>query len=96
VGRCELKAWAPEVECGGPLQCCHIITRYRDFTRFLRANAKCGCRDHHAFFGKHPDRWWHEVEKAMGHDALSALRALAWESEGHYDFAAKYREMGLV
>ena len=95
VGRCELKTMAPEIACGGPLQCCHIVTRYRDFTRFLRGNVLCGCRDHHAYFGKHHDRWFHEVENLIGHEMLKAIQNLAWESEGHFDFVQQYREMVL-
>ena len=58
-GHCQAKG-KDHVNCGGNLQCCHIITRGRKILAYDEQNALCMCAGHHNYYTNNPDRWLHD------------------------------------
>ena len=54
-GICEAKGH--KIECDGPYQWAHILSRRFHATRWLPQNSLCLCRSHHALFTYNPDEW---------------------------------------
>lgn len=53
---CELSG-LDHINCGGSLQCMHILTRGRTALRYNIMNVLCGCSGHHVYYTYHPMEW---------------------------------------
>lgn len=62
-GRCEA-AGKDYVNCGGSLQCAHIVTRGVHHLAFDEMNALCLCAGHHRYYTTRNDEWfWSFIPK---------------------------------
>lgn len=61
-GYCELKG-SDKVNCGGVLQCMHIVGRANHNLRWNFYNALCGCAGHHTYYTNHPTEFAILVEE---------------------------------
>ena len=50
-------AWYERVQCGGPLEWCHIVSRSNYRLRWEPLNALCMCAGHHRWFTTNPLAW---------------------------------------
>lgn len=56
TGFCELK-YKDHINCGGVLQCAHILTRGHHAIRWNFNNALCLCQGHHVWYTNNPNAW---------------------------------------
>lgn len=56
-GHCEA-AGKDSVNCGGSLQCAHIVTRTNKRLRYDELNALCLCAGHHRYYTTHASEWF--------------------------------------
>lgn len=60
-GHCQA-AKLDNVQCGGSLQCAHIISRTNKRLRYDENNALCLCSGHHRYYTTHAAEWfWHFI-----------------------------------
>lgn len=52
-------------ECGGYIQCCHIISRRYRAIRWDESNARPMCSAHHVWYTHHPLEWEAFIEAAL-------------------------------
>lgn len=62
IGICELKG-KDKINCGGNLQCMHIITRTNRRLRWDLMNAISGCAGHHRYYTTHPFEFYEIIKK---------------------------------
>lgn len=55
-GKCMI-AGLDHVNCGGGLQCMHLVTRGKYILRFDETNAMAGCAGHHVYYTNNPREW---------------------------------------
>ena len=85
----------------GPLQCCHIVTRTRTWTRTYEPNGVSMCGKHHHWFTEHPVEWGKWVVATFG-EALyrdvyqRSLRTdkFDWDEE-YVRLKARAKELGV-
>jgi hypothetical protein len=77
VGYCQLREGAPEVECRGVLECCHIISKGYHAIRCDERNALAGCKAHHYYFTHRPIQWENWIRAKIGDPLFEELRAEA-------------------
>ena len=80
------------IECKGPLQCAHIMSRVYRATRWSWDNALCLCAAHHLWWTHHPLEWHEFVEDKIGEQAYEALRRRARQVT-QVDYAEVLRSM---
>lgn len=56
MGQCFLRGM-DKVNCGGPLQCAHVIGRGNKYLRWHSYNGLCLCAGHHVYYTYHPEAW---------------------------------------
>lgn len=78
-GYCEASKWGDGVECGGGLQCAHIVGRANRRLRWVFDNALSLCAGHHVWYTNHPLEWFEQVQLYLGEERWKRLRAMALE-----------------
>ena len=67
----------PEFECGGVLQCCHLISRQYRNTRWHKDNVVPMCGAHHRWFDLHPLERENMIRAWLGSGEYDNLRSFA-------------------
>jgi hypothetical protein len=56
-GYCAAKG-LDSIQCGGSLQCAHVVTRANKRLRYDERAALCLCAGHHRYYTTHADEWY--------------------------------------
>ncbi len=72
-------------ECGGNLQCAHVIEREYLATRYERTNVLCLCSAHHVWFTHHNLEWRAWCKELLGVAVFEELERVAMDGvRDHY------------
>lgn len=82
-GYCQLSELRPDGQCGGDLQCCHIIGRRYRSTRWMMKNLLAGCRDCHVFWTHRPEGFVLAIQKRWPglYEELWAAAQEPWDKQ---------------
>src|SRR3990172_8834600 len=72
-GGCVVTDFVRKVECWGPLQCMHLVSRRYRSVRWLDKNAVAGCAGHHSYLTPRPDEHYDFCKPLLGREAYDEL-----------------------
>ena len=72
-GGCVAAKFVRKVECWGPLQCMHLVSRRYRSVRWSMVNGIAGCAGHHSYLTARPDEHYDFCKRLLGRDAYDAL-----------------------